>query len=289
MREFDENSITEAVLARVGNAADPRAREISEALVRHLHAFIREVRPSQAEWEEGIRFLTATGQKCDDKRQEFILLSDTIGVSTLVDSINNPVSGDVTATTVFGPFYVPPPEFAHGADIGEAIGGTPMYISGRVRRASGAPAASATVDVWHSDEAGFYDVQQLEKTGGLAGRGRLTADDEGRFHFWTRRPAAYPIPTDGPVGDMLAAQGRHPWRPEHVHFMIVAEGCRPLVTHLFAQGDEYLDSDVVFGVKESLVRPFEEHRGGAAPDGTAMTDDWISLDHEFVLDDSKRG
>jgi len=286
MREFDENSITEAVLSRVRDATDPRMRAISEALVRHLHAFIREVRPTQAEWEAGIRFLTATGQKCDDKRQEFILLSDTLGVSTLVDSINNPVSGDVTETTVFGPFYVPPPAFDHGADIGGAIEGTPMFVSGCVRRASGAPAAGATVDVWHSDEAGFYDVQQLEKTGGLAGRGRFTADGEGRFHFWTRRPAAYPIPTDGPVGDMLAAQGRHPWRPEHVHFMILADGCRPLVTHLFAQGDEYLDSDVVFGVKESLVRPFVLHQAGAAPDGTLATGEWISLDHEFVLDDS---
>lgn len=289
MREFDETSITDAVIARVRNAADPRAREISEALVRHLHAFVREVRPSQAEWEAGIGFLTATGQKCDDKRQEFILLSDTLGVSTLVDAINNPVSGDVTETTVFGPFYVPPPAFGHGADIGEAIGGTPMHISGSIRLASGAPAAAATVDVWHSDEAGFYDVQQLEKVGGLTGRGRLTADDDGRFHFWTRRPAAYPIPTDGPVGDMLAAQGRHPWRPEHVHFMITADGCRPLVTHLFAQGDAYLDSDVVFGVKESLVRPFVQHHGGVSPDEKAMKGDWISLEHQFVLDDSDRG
>jgi hydroxyquinol 1,2-dioxygenase len=285
MREFDENSITEAVLARVRNGADPRARAISEALVRHLHAFIREVRPTQVEWEAGIAFLTATGQKCDDKRQEFILLSDTLGASTLVDSINNPVTGDVTETTVFGPFYVPPPSFDHGADISGPIGGVPMFVSGRVRRANGAPAAGATVDVWHSDEAGFYDVQQLDKTGGLAGRGRLIADDDGRFHFWTRRPAPYPIPTDGPVGDMLAAQGRHPWRPEHVHFMITRPGCRPLVTHLFAQGDAYLDSDVVFGVKESLVRPFVSHQGGGAPDGATMTGDWISLEHDFVLDD----
>lgn len=277
MRDFDENSITDAVLERVRRAPDPRAREISEALVRHLHAFIREVRPTQAEWEAGIGFLTATGQKCDDKRQEFILLSDTLGVSTLVDSINNPVSGDITETTVFGPFYVPPPLFALGSDVSGGIDGAPLRVSGTVRRHDGQPAAGATIDIWHSDVGGFYDVQQLDKTGGLAGRGRLIADDEGRFHFWTKRPAAYPIPTDGPVGTMLGAQDRHPWRPEHVHFMISAPDCRKLVTHVFAEGDTYLDSDVVFGVKESLIEPYVQHEGGAR-DGV-----WYALERDFVL------
>lgn len=286
MREFDETSITDAVLARVGRAPDPRAREISEALIRHLHAFVREVRPTQAEWEAGIGFLTRTGQKCDDKRQEFILLSDTLGVSTLVDAINNPMSGDITETTVFGPFYVPPPAFALGEDIAGGIAGEPMYVSGRVRRADGAPAAGAEIDVWHSDVAGFYDVQQIEKTGGLAGRGRLIADGDGRYHFWTRRPAPYPIPTDGPVGDMLAAQDRHPWRPEHIHFMITAPGARKLVTHIFAEGDAYLDSDVVFGVKESLIEPYVAHDGGTAPDGTAVAGPWCALAADFVLADA---
>ena len=285
MREFDESSITDAVVARMAGARNDRARAISEALVRHLHAFVRDVRPTPEEWEAGIAFLTATGQKCDDKRQEFILLSDTLGVSTLVDAINNPVSGDVTETTVFGPFYVPPPEFRHGDDIGTAIEGLPMFVSGRVRKAGGQAAAGATIDVWHSDEAGFYDVQQLAKTGGLAGRGRFTADADGAFHFWTRRPAAYPIPTDGPVGAMLAAQGRHPWRPEHIHFKISSPGCRPLVTHVFAQGDAYLDSDVVFGVKEKLIQPFVTHHGGTSGDGRAMTGAWVSLDYAFVLND----
>ncbi len=286
MREFDESSITDAVVARMAGSRDDRTRDISEALVRHLHAFVRDIRPTPAEWEAAIGFLTATGQKCDDKRQEFILLSDTLGVSTLVDAINNPVSGDVTETTVFGPFYVPPPEFGHGDDIGTAIEGLPMLVSGHVRKAGGAAAACAVVDVWHSDEAGFYDVQQMDKTGGLAGRGRFIADADGAFHFWTRRPAAYPIPTDGPVGDMLAAQGRHPWRPEHIHFKITARGCRPLVTHVFAQGDDYLDSDVVFGVKESLIRPYVAHSGGEAG-GRTMTGPWVSLDHAFVLDDKQ--
>jgi hydroxyquinol 1,2-dioxygenase len=283
MREFDENTITEAVIERVAQAPSPRARQISEALVRHLHAFIREIRPTEAEWAAGIAFLTATGQKCDDKRQEFILLSDTLGVSTLVDSINNPVSGNITETTVFGPFYVPPPSFPLGGDLGGTLGGPPMYISGTVSDSSGKPLAGAQVDVWHSDVEGFYDVQQLEKTGGLTGRGRIIADAEGKFHFWTRRPAAYPIPTDGPVGDMLRAQNRHPWRPEHVHFMVQAPGHRKLVTHIFAQGDEFLGSDVVFGVKESLIRPYEKHEGGTAPDGKPMTGEWVSMSCALVL------
>lgn len=287
MREFDESSITDAVVARMAGARSERVRHISEALVRHLHAFVREIRPTGEEWEAAIGFLTATGQKCDDKRQEFILLSDTLGVSTLVDAINNPVTGDVTETTVFGPFYVPPPEFGLGQDMGTAIDGVPMRVSGRVHKSGGAAAAGAVVDVWHSDEAGFYDVQQIEKTGGLAGRGRFIADADGAFHFWTRRPAAYPIPTDGPVGDMLAAQGRHPWRPEHIHFKITAPDCRPLVTHVFAQGGAYLDSDVVFGVKESLIRPYVTHSDPAEMEGRTINGPWVSLDHVFVLDEQR--
>lgn len=287
MREFDESSITDAVVARMAGASSERVRHISEALVRHLHAFVREIRPTAEEWEAGIGFLTATGQKCDDKRQEFILLSDTLGVSTLVDAINNPVTGDVTETTVFGPFYVPPPEFGLGQDMGAAIEGLPMLVSGRVRKSGGAAAAGAIIDVWHSDEAGFYDVQQMDKTGGLAGRGRFIADADGAFHFWTRRPAAYPIPTDGPVGDMLAAQGRHPWRPEHIHFKITAPGCRPLVTHVFARGDAYLDSDVVFGVKESLIQPYVTHSDTEEVQGRPVNGPWVSLDHTFVLDDQQ--
>jgi hydroxyquinol 1,2-dioxygenase len=283
MREFDENTITQAVLERLRETADPRVREISHALVRHLHAFIREVRPTQAEWAAAIGFLTATGQKCDATRQEFILLSDTLGVSSLVDSINNPVSGRITATTVFGPFYVDPPAFEPGEDIARGIAGVPMYVAGRVRDERGTPLPGAVIDVWHSDEAGFYDLQQLQKTGGLSGRGRFVADGGGQFHFWTRRPAAYPIPTDGPVGSMLNAQGRHPWRPEHIHFMITAPGYRKLVTHIFASGGRYLDSDVVFGVKESLIEPFVAHRDGTAPDGKPISGDWVCLERDFCL------
>ena len=289
MREADERTITEAVLAHVRAAPDPRVRQVSEALVRHLHAFVREVEPSEAEWDWGIRFLTETGHMCSQTRQEFILLSDTLGVSMLVDAINHRVPGGATETTVFGPFYVPPPAFAAGADISAGRSGRPMYIGGGVADAKGQPIAGATVDVWHSDDEGFYDLQKLDREPGLSGRGRFVTDAAGRFHLWTIRPTAYPIPNDGPVGRMLAAQGRHPFRPEHVHFMITAPGQAKLVTHIFADGDTYLESDVVFGVKTSLIRTFERHEGGAAPDGRAMAGEWFSLVHDFRLASSREG
>jgi hydroxyquinol 1,2-dioxygenase len=284
MRDLDETSITEAVLEKLLQTRDARTGAICAALVRHLHAFVREIRPTTAEWEQAIAFLTATGQKCDDKRQEFILLSDTLGVSTLVDAINNPVDGDITQSTVLGPFYLPAaPGFAAGDHIGGQLDGTPLYVEAGVHAPDGTPIADAVVDIWHSDEAGFYDVQQLEKAGGLAGRGQFRTDAAGRLHFWTVRPAAYPIPHDGPVGVMLEAQGRHPYRPEHVHFLIDAPGYRKLVTQIFADGDRYLDSDVVFGVKQSLVRDYILHQGGDAPDGRTMDGAWVSLSHTFVL------
>ena len=283
MQEFDETTITEAVLARVRGAPDPRVREVSEALVRHLHAFIREVAPTEAEWEWGIGFLTEIGQRCSATRQEFILWSDTLGVSMLVDALNHRLPQGATQTTIFGPFYVTPPQFPAGANIKGHLGGFPLYLGGTVSSANGRPLAGATVDVWHSDSEGFYDLQKLDEHPDFAGRGRFQTDAHGRFHLWTIRPTAYPIPHDGPVGRMLQAQGRHPYRPEHVHFLITAGGHRKLVTHLFAAGDEYLDSDVVFGVKKSLVREYVQHSGGTAPDGQAMQGTWYSLHHDFRL------
>jgi len=281
--EFDETTITDAVLDQVRRAPNPRVRQISEALVRHLHAFIREVEPTEAEWEWGIRFLTETGHLCSETRQEFILLSDTLGVSMLVDALNNRLPGSATQTTVFGPFYVAPPEFPNGEDIKGHLAGRPMYVSGTVKSTDGTPLANAVVDVWHSDDQGFYDLQKLADDPRYAGRGRFRTDEAGKFRFWTVRPSAYPIPNDGPVGKMLEAQGRHPYRPEHIHFMIAAPGHRKLVTHIFADGDEYLDSDVVFGVKRSLVRRYDQHAGGQAPDGSPMKGDWFSLHYDFGL------
>jgi hydroxyquinol 1,2-dioxygenase len=283
MRDFDEMTITEAVLASVSGAPDARVRQVSEALVRHLHAFIREVEPTEAEWEWGVRFLTQTGHLCSDTRQEFILLSDTLGVSMLVDAINHRLPGGATETTVFGPFYVTPPHYPIGADIKGHLHGCPLFVSGTVRSTEGQPLVGATIDVWHADREGFYDLQRLDEHPQVAGRGRLHADSDGRFHLWSIRPSSYPIPHDGSVGKMLKAQGRHPFRPEHVHFLIEAPGHRRLVTHLFAAGDEYLDSDVVFGVKSSLVREYVRHSGGTAPDGRIMQGEWYSLHHEFSI------
>ena len=283
MRNFDEFNITEAVLARVAGATEPRARQISEALVRHLHAFVREVEPSQAEWEKAIGFLTEVGQLCDAKRQEFILLSDTLGVSMLVDAINHRQPDGATETTVLGPFYVQSaPEVPLGADISGEMKGEPLLCSGTVRSHDGKPLAGAAVDVWHSDDDGYYDLQLVgqEET---AMRARFRTDDQGRFHFWTIKPAAYPIPADGPVGRMLEVQGRHPWRPAHVHFMIEAPGAETLVTHVFVAGDQYLDSDVVFGVKESLIREFEPRSAGTAPDGRVLDRPYFHLHYDFGL------
>ena len=284
MRDLKEDTITAAVLERVAHAPNPRIRQISEALVRHLHAFICEIEPSEEEWEKGIAFLTQTGHMCSDTRQEFILLSDTLGVSMLADAINHRLPSGATETTVFGPFYTKAaPEFALGENIKGHLEGTPMYVGGAIRSVDGKPLAGATVDVWHSDREGYYDLQLLHKNRGYAGRGRFRTDQNGAFWLWTVRPSPYPIPNDGPVGKMLEAQGRHPYRPEHIHFMIQAPGYRKLVTHLFAAGDPYLDSDVVFGVKASLIREYVPHEGGIAPDGKPMQGRWFSLEHDFVL------
>ena len=289
MRNFDEFTITGAVLERVRNAPDPRIRQISDALIRHLHAFVREIEPTFAEWQAGIDFLTRVGQLCNANRQEFILLSDTLGVSMLVDAINHRLPEGATETTVLGPFYVAnPPEHRLGDDISGGMEGEPLFVSGTVTSANGRAIANAIVDTWHSDDHGYYDVQRLDDTGQLAMRARFRTDENGRFHFWTIRPAAYPIPHDGPVGEMLAAQGRHPWRPAHVHFMIDAPGFVKLVTHVFEAGDPYLDSDAVFGVKDSLIRTFEQSPPGTAPDGRQIDQPYFRLTYDFHLTEAAR-
>lgn len=272
MRDFDENSITDAVLERLAATPDPRMRQVSQALVRHLHAFVREVEPSFEEWQAAIGFLTRTGQMCDDKRQEFILLSDTLGVSMLVDAINHRLPEGATPTTVLGPFYVEDaPELPLGAEVAQAMKGERLRVSGQVRTAGGGAIAGALVDIWHSDEDGFYDVQRpAEAAANL--RARFRTDEQGRFHFWTLLPTSYPVPDDGPVGDLLRATGRHPMRPAHVHFMIAAPGHETLVTHVFVAGDPYLDSDAVFGVKQELIAEFQK-----APEGHRV------LNYDFAL------
>jgi hydroxyquinol 1,2-dioxygenase len=263
IRNFNEKTLTAEVLKRVGRAPDKRTREVMRSLVKHLHAFVREVRPTQEEWFRGIEFLTKTGHMCDDKRQEFILMSDTLGVSMLVDFINYGKTGKATESTVLGPFYVEnPPELPLGADIARpGTPGDPCVVSGTVRDLKGRPLAGAVIDVWEAGGDGYYDVQKPE---GVNLRARFRADADGSFHFRCVKPSSYPVPHDGPVGKMLAATGRHPMRPGHLHFMIEAPGCEKLVTHLFVKGDRFLDSDAVFGVKKSLIVEFRKNKAGVA-------------------------
>jgi hydroxyquinol 1,2-dioxygenase len=284
MRELDEHSITDEVLRRFAGCPNPRLKKLLGGLVRHLHDFVREEAITEDEWSYAIDFLTRTGQISDARRQEFILLSDTLGVSTLVDAINNRPAPGATQSTVLGPFFVEEAPLAdQGADIdpGGLGGGEPLAVDVTVTDPQGAPVSGATVDVWHSDNEGFYDTQR--PGGELQRRGRFTTDKDGALRFHTTMPAAYPIPDDGPVGEMLKATKRHPWRPAHVHFMISAQGFRRLVTHVFVDGDAYLDSDAVFGVKESLIDAFPRQPAGVAPDGAAMPTPYRLLKYRFAL------
>ncbi|HMN79468.1 MAG TPA: intradiol ring-cleavage dioxygenase [Burkholderiaceae bacterium] len=283
MRNIDETNITQAVIDRLGSCDDPRLKQILSSLVRHMHDFAREVHLTEAEWMRGIEFLTATGHKCDDKRQEFILLSDTLGLSMLLVAMNNAKPAGVTESTVFGPFHVAgAPHVEQGADIAFGAPGEPLFVTARVVSPDGRPIAGADVDVWQADEEGLYDVQRPGLDHAQA-RAVLRTDADGLLKFRTILPVAYPVPTDGPVGKMLVATGRHPWRPAHVHFMIVAPGYERLITHVFREGDPYLDSDVVFGVRSSLIGRFEQRGPGKAPDGTILSTPFHTLSFEFVL------
>jgi hydroxyquinol 1,2-dioxygenase len=255
--DFTEETATDAVVASFAGTPDPRLRELLGSLVRHLHGFVREVEPTMAEWERAIEFLTATGRLSDDKRQEFILLSDVLGVTMLVDAINHRKSSGATESTVLGPFHlVESPRRALGDSIDLVGTGEPCVVSGRVTSLDGSPLAGALVDVWQADDHGFYDVQRPDLQPPGNGRGLFTCDDDGRFWFRTVTPSPYPIPSDGPVGGLLQATGRHPWRPAHIHFLVAADGHRPVTTHAFVAGSPYLDSDAVFAVKQRLVEEF---------------------------------
>ncbi|HEV2784215.1 MAG TPA: intradiol ring-cleavage dioxygenase [Actinophytocola sp.] len=263
-----DTGLTDRVVSSFDGAASPRYAEIMRSLVRHLHAFLADVRLTEQEWATAVDFLTRTGQKCDAKRQEFILLSDVLGASMAVIGLNHPTGGTATESTVLGPFFVEgAPEFRNGDDISGGAPGEPCYLHGTIRGPAGEPVGGALIDVWQSDETGNYDVQypDLDRP---RGRGRLRADENGRYRFWSVHPEAYPIPHDGPVGELLTAAGRGPMRPAHVHFKVAAPGYRTLITHIFAAGDKYLDSDAVFGVRESLIVDFEHHEPGPAPDGS---------------------
>ncbi|MFJ3891606.1 intradiol ring-cleavage dioxygenase [Streptomyces sp. NPDC090083] len=250
-------TVTDEAVASLEGTADPRLKELLTGLIRHLHAFARESRLTQAEWERAIGFLTETGQTCTDTRQEFILLSDVLGLSMLVETINGDHAAGSTESTVLGPFHMTEsPVRELGADIDLVGGGEPCVVSGRIVSDDGTPLPGALLDVWQADGNGFYDVQQPDVQPPGNGRGLFTADAEGRFWFRTCVPSPYPIPTDGPVGDLLKATARHPYRPAHIHFIASAEGHTPVTTHIFVAGSDYLGSDAVFAVKQSLVEDF---------------------------------
>ena len=264
--DFTKETAAGAVIESFAATPDPRLRELLTSLVRHLHAFVRDTEPTVAEWERAIEFLTATGHKCDSERQEFILLSDVLGISMLVETINNRKTAGATESTVLGPFHmVASPLRALGDTIDLVGTGPQCVLEGQVLSADGTPLPGAILDVWQANDQGFYDVQQPDVQPPGNGRGLFTADQDGRYWFRTIVPTHYPIPTDGPVGTLLEATKRHPYRPAHIHFIVTAPGHRPLTTHIFVAGSAYIESDAVFAVKKSLITEFTPADGPDQP------------------------
>ena len=285
MRNMTAEQLTDVVLERYASTPDPRLREILTGLIRHLHDFARDVRLTEEEWIRGVLFLTATGQISDDKRQEMILLSDNLGLSSLVNLISEGVPEGATETTVLGPFYV---EGTPLLALGESIAkrrkpdDETLVIQGHVRGVDGAVLPHAEIEVWQTDTNGMYDIQDPEAPENNL-RGRYRADEDGYYRIDTIRPTAYPIPTDGPVGDLLRATARHPWRPAHVHAIVSKPGYRRLTTHLFDSEDKYLDSDVVFAVKENLIKEFRLNTSPEDAERLGVDSPFRELAHDFVL------
>jgi len=278
-----ESQLVERAVASFEGTSDPRLKELMQALTRHLHAFLREVRLTEEEWQRAIEFLTAVGHITDDRRQEFILLSDVLGASMQTITINNEAQANATEATVFGPFFVEgSPEIEPGGDIAAGAAGEPCWVEGTVTDTDGQPVPHALIEVWEADQDGFYDVQYDDR---VAARGHLFSDAGGRYRFWAVAPTPYPIPHDGPAGRLLAATGRSPMRASHLHFMVKADGFRTLVTHIFVRGDELLGRDSVFGVRDSLVMDFTPQPPGTPPpDGRDLGDRaWSRVSFDVVL------
>jgi protocatechuate 3,4-dioxygenase beta subunit len=268
IRRFSEKKLTGEVLRRIRGTKNKRLKQVMTSFITHMHDFVRDVKPTQEEWFEGIKFLTDTGRL---ERDEFILMSDTLGVSMLVDALNYKANAGSTESTVLGPFHrKKAPRYPLGGNISKnRKDGIPCRVTGTVKDLKGRPVAGAELDVWEAGADGFYDMQ---KGTAMNLRGVFKADAKGRFHFRCVRPEFYPVPHDGPVGRMLRATGRHPMRPPHLHFWITAKGYKPLITHLFVKGGRYLDSDAVFGVKPELIIDFKKGKDGVA-----------SAHYDFVL------
>lgn len=282
MRLVTEDNITDLATARWGTAHDPRTAELMTALVRHLHDFAREVRLTEAEWMAAVQWLARTGQISDDKREEFILASDVLGLSMLVVQMNHRLDPAATPATVLGPFHIDgSPELEFGADMSDGVPGTPLYVTGTVRDLDGHAVGGAVLDVWQADTEGAYEAQLDVDEARL--RARYTTRGDGGYCVRTIAPLGYAIPMDGPVGDLISHTDISHFRPAHVHFLLAVPGYRPLVTHLFQQGAPYLDSDVVFGTKAELVVAFTERDPGPTPDGGTSDVPWLDARYDFVL------
>ena len=282
-----EQFVTSIALKSFEDSSNARLKNILQSLTKHLHEFAREVRLTEEEWNAGIKFLTNAGHITTDTRQEFVLLSDVLGVSMQTIAINNEAYENATEATVFGPFFVEDaPKIDNGGDMAFGAKGQPCWVEGSVKDTDGNPLPGARIEVWECDEDGFYDVQYDD--GRTATRAHLFADENGEYRFWGLTPVPYPIPYDGPVGKMLDAVGRSPMRASHLHFMVSAPGKHTLVTHIFVNGCEYLERDSVFGVKPSLIKDFEPQVAGTpAPDGRELDRDWARVRFDIVLSPEK--
>jgi len=285
MTQFSETELTAAVIKSFDNTPNPRAKFLLQELVKSLHDYVNKTGLTFEEWEYAIDFLTRTGQKCTPIRQEFILLSDVLGVSMLVDAVNHREREGATQTTVLGPFYVGEHKVTpHGTDISAELSGEKMFVQSRVTDLSGKPLSGVPVDVWHADDDGFYDSQKPSyETHGPSSRARFITDGDGRFFFRTILPCSYPIPVDGPVGHLIRATKRPELRPAHVHFLVAAPGYEPLVTHVFVAGDPNIDCDVVFGVKDELIANVEKRTDPTMPDGKPAAAPWHLMTYEFRM------
>lgn len=280
----EASELTEQVVASFASTDSPRLRFVLTSLIDHLHAFVTEVAPNEAEWQAGIDFLTAVGHKCDDTRQEFGLLSDVLGVTMLMDELLHSERAEATESTVLGPFHVvSSPPRAIGDDISSGLDGQECVVRGVVRSTDGDPVAKATIDVWQASADGFYDVQDPDRIPVGTLRGLFTTGDDGRYWFRTVPPSHYSIPDDGPVGALLRATGRHPWRPAHIHFIASAPGFESITTHAFLAQSPYLDSDAVFGVRESLIRSIESVHDEESAASYSVASPYLLLDFDITL------
>jgi hydroxyquinol 1,2-dioxygenase len=280
------DEFTKSVMKRWQDIPDPRLREVMQSAIKHLHGFVSDVKPSGAEWFKAIEFLTQIGQKCDDKRQEFILASDVLGVSMLVDDINNRRVEGATPSTVEGPFHIPDaPEIANGADMAKGAPGIPCFVTGKVRGLNGEPVAGALLDLWQTDGEGLYEEQRRTTEPWM--RGIYHSQADGSYSIRTVAPISYTIPMDGPIGALMNRTHVSHMRPAHIHFAISAPGYHGVVTHLFQKGDEYIDNDVVYGVKGPLVVEFVKRPPGKAPNGETVDTPFYEVKYDFVLEQTQ--